>query len=67
MPPRPRACAHRPSMNDLPGCMRFGRGRGRHVRAVWGHGCMCGTGGRCAPAAADALWSRIARACKAFE
>eukprot|EP00966_Prymnesium_polylepis_P059895 1389396-Prymnesium_polylepis.1 len=28
--------------------MRFGRGRGRHVRAAWGHGsiCMCGTGGR---------------------
>jgi len=45
--------------------MRFGRGRGRHVRAAWGHGCVCGTGGRCAPAAAAACWSRVVRACSA--
>ena len=31
----------------------------------WVHGCMGGTDARCAPAAADALWIRVARACSA--
>lgn len=56
----------RPSAaNELPWCMRFGRGRGKHVREAWWHVCMCRTDARCAPAAADALWIRVARACSA--
>ena len=29
--------------DELPGCARSGRGRGKHCRAAWVHGCMCHT------------------------
>eukprot|EP00966_Prymnesium_polylepis_P027786 642167-Prymnesium_polylepis.1 len=61
MPPRPRACAYRPSMTFLGAC-------GSAV-ATGGMSAQRGGMGACAAqavavrlAAADALWSRVARA-----
>eukprot|EP00966_Prymnesium_polylepis_P121990 2820001-Prymnesium_polylepis.1 len=55
MPPRPRACAHRPSMTFLgAGGSAVAAGG---MSAAWGHGCTCAAQAvavRCAPAAAPA-------------
>jgi len=67
MPQRPRACADWLRMSCL-------GARGSAVAAgstlalrgcIWVHVSMCGTGACHAPAAADALWCRVERACSA--